>query len=166
MANITFHEEAITTIGVLPPVGNTAPAFVLIDTDLNNITLDNFKGKKKVLNIVPSLDTGICALSYVAFKKDLPSDVVLITISRDTPFAIKRYESDKDPQDNVYALSDLSRNFGKDYQCTMNSGPVAHLLSRAVIVLDEDNVIRYVEQVPEIVQEPNYNAVYEILKTL
>ncbi len=160
MSQITFKGNPVSTVGSLPAVGSTAPDFKLTKQTLADVSLADFAGKKKILNIVPSLDTGVCAASARAFDKaasDL-GDTVVITVSRDLPFAQKRFCT-AEGIERVVTLSEVrNRNFGDQYGVTMVDGPLAGLLSRAVVVLDETNKVVYVQQVPEIAQEPDYAA--------
>jgi thiol peroxidase len=160
MSTITFKGTPVQTAGSLPEKGSSAPDFKLVAGDLSEATLATFAGKKKILNIIPSLDTGICQMSAKKFNAAVGSlgNVAVINISADLPFAQKRFcESEK-----LSHISNLStfRNadFGKTYGVTMTTGPLAGLLSRAVVVLDANNKVLYTEQVPEIAQEPNYDA--------
>lgn len=166
MATITFKGNPVQTIGSLPAKGTKAPDFRLTAGDLSDVSLATYAGKVKILNIVPSLDTGVCAASARAFNKAAASlgDVVILTISRDLPFAQKRF-CEAEGIDKVVTLSELrDREFGKAYGVEMISGPLAGLLSRAVVVLDRDNRVVYTEQVPEIAQEPNYAASLDATK--
>lgn len=159
MAKITFKGNPINTSGSLPTNGSTAPDFVLTTESLEDVGLDNYAGKKKILNIVPSLDTGVCAASARRFDKEVASmdDVVCLTISDDLPFASSRF-CKAEGVSNVITLSELrNRDFGANYGCRIVDGPLAGLLSRAVVVLDENNKVLYTEQVPEIAQEPDYD---------
>jgi thiol peroxidase len=159
MANITLKGNAIHTEGELPKVGARAPDFKLTQADLKDASLESFEGKKKILNIVPSLDTAVCATSTRRFNQEggkLPNTVVLV-ISDDLPFAQKRFCTTEGLA-NVVTLSEMrSREFGRDYGVRIVDGPMAGLLSRAVVVLDERNHVVYTEQVPEIAQEPDYD---------
>jgi len=160
MARITLGGSPIETIGELPTVGSKAPDFVLTREDLSDVSLSAFAGKKKIVNIVPSLDTGVCATSAMKFDRDVASlpDTVLLTVSNDLPFAMERFCKTEDLK-NIVALSQLrTRDFGSSWGVTITSGPLAGLLSRAVVVLDADNTVLYTEQVPEIKTEPNYEA--------
>ena len=165
MSQITFKNKPVTTYGHLPEIGERAPHFELIKTDLTTATLNDFKGKRVIMNIFPSIDTGVCATSVRSFNEratDLKNTVVLC-ISRDLPFAQKRFVNDEGLE-NVINLSDFrERNFGKDYGLEMLDGPLEALLSRVVIVLDENGKIIHSQQVPDIGEEPNY---LEALKTL
>jgi thiol peroxidase len=166
MATITLKGSPVQTIGSLPAKGTKAPDFKLTGGDLGDVSLATYAGKVKILNIVPSLDTGVCAASARAFNKAAASlgDVVILTISRDLPFAQKRF-CEAQGIDKVVTLSELrDREFGKAYGVEMISGPLAGLLSRAVVVLDRDNRVVYTEQVPEIAQEPDYAASLDATK--
>ncbi len=168
MATITLKGNPVQTIGSLPAKGTKAPDFKLTGGDLGDVSLATYAGKVKILNIVPSLDTGVCAASARAFNKAAAAlgDVVILTISRDLPFAQKRF-CEAEGIDKVVTLSELrNREFGKAYGVEMISGALAGLLSRSVVVLDRDNKVVYTEQVPEIAQEPNYSASLEAAKKL
>jgi thiol peroxidase len=160
MAQITLKGEPIHTVGELPAVGREAPAFTLCSADLSDVTLNDFAGKKKVLNIVPSLDTGVCATSAKAFNERVSSipAAIVINISADLPFAQTRFCEAEQLEQIVNLSAFRSPAFGKDYGVTIIDGPLRGVLSRAVLVLGEDNRILHAEQVPEIIQEPNYDA--------
>lgn len=165
MATITFKGQPVQTLGELPQPGTSAPDFLLTTGDLQDVTLATYGDKKKVLNIVPSLDTGICAASARKFDKEIAKreNVVCLTISMDLPFASTRFCKTEGVA-NIVTLSQLrDRSFGKDYQCEMVNGPMAGLLSRGVVVLDETNTVLYTEQVPEIAQEPDYKTALSYL---
>ena len=160
MAKITLKGTPIETVGSLPAVGSKAPDFKLTKGDLSDVSLADFAGKKKLLNIVPSLDTGVCAASARKFNQEATSvpGAILLTISTDLPFAQKRF-CEAEGIANVVPLSELrARSFGEAYGVRISTGPLAGVLSRAVVVLDEKDVVAYTEQVPEITQEPNYSA--------
>lgn len=159
MAEITLQGSKINTLGELPKVGEKAPHFTLVDTDLSEFSLEDFAGKRVVLNVVPSVDTGICAKSARRFNEEATSldNTVIITVSVDLPFALGRFCAAEGIED-ARAGSAFRSTFGKDYSATITDGPMKGLLSRAVIVLDENREILYTEQVPEIAQEPNYDA--------
>ena len=160
MATITFKGSPIQTCGTLPKPGTKAPAFKLTRADLADVGLEAFAGKKKVINIVPSLDTSVCALSAQRFNREVSGldDVVVVNVSADLPFAQKRF-CESNGLKNVANLSTFrSPAFGKDYGVTILSGPLAGLMSRAVLVLDKTDTVIHAEQVPEIAQEPNYDA--------
>ena len=166
MANITFKGNPIHTNGELPAVGAAAPGFKLVTASLSDVTLADFPGKKKLLNIVPSLDTSVCALStrkFSEYAKTHP-DTVLLVISADLPFAQKRF-CGNEGLSNVITLSMMrSRKFAKDYGVLLEDGPLAGLTARAVVVLDANNQVRHAELVPEIAQEPHYEAALAALK--
>lgn len=158
MATIALKGKPISTVGELPGKGTTAPDFSLTKNDLSDLRLADFAGKVKILNIVPSLDTGVCAASARAFNKaaDSLGGVAILTISRDLPFAQKRF-CEAEGIKSVVTLSELrDRNFGLAYGVEIADGPMAGLLSRAVVVLDGNNKVVYTQQVPEITQEPDY----------
>jgi thioredoxin-dependent peroxiredoxin len=158
MATITLRGNTIHTAGELPKKGDKAPDFLLTKDDLSDVSLKDFAGKKKILNIVPSLDTGVCQASARRFNTDAAAlpNVVVLTISADLPFAMKRFCTTEGIT-NVVPLSELrSRDFGGAYGVRILDGKMAGLLSRAVVVLDENDQVVYTEQVPEIAQEPNY----------
>jgi len=160
VATITLKGTPISTIGTLPATGSVVPDFRLTKSDLGDVGLADFAGKVKILNIVPSLDTGVCAASARAFNKaaDKMNGVVILTISRDLPFAQKRF-CEAEGIKSVVPLSELrGRDFGKSYGVEIIDGPMAGLLSRAVIVLDRNNKVVYTQQVPEIAQEPDYRG--------
>jgi len=165
MAQITLKGNAFHTLGELPAIGANAPDFVLVKNDLSRVSLNDFQGEKLVLNIFPSLDTGTCAASVRAFNKkaaDLHNTKVLC-ISRDLPFAQARF-CGVEGIANAITLSDFADGaFGKNYQLEIVDGPLAHLHSRVVIVLNEEGKVIYTQQVPEIVDEPNYEAAIEAL---
>ena len=160
MANITLKGNAINTIGNLPEVGSKAPEFNLKTIDLNTKKQSDFEGKKVVLNIFPSIDTSTCAKSVREFNKKAAelNNTIVLCISKDLPFAQARF-CGAEGIENVEMLSDFATgSFGKDYQLEIKDGPLAHLHSRAVIVLDENANVVYTEQVSEIADEPNYEA--------
>lgn len=160
MATITLAGNPVNTNGSLPKTGTTAPDFKLTQTDLSLVSLADYKGRKIVLNIFPSVDTGTCAASVRKFneKAGALDNVKVLCISRDLPFAQKRF-CGAEGLDNVINLSDFNTGaFGKDYGLEILDGPLAGLHSRAVIVIDENQKIVYTEQVPEIVDEPDYEA--------
>jgi thiol peroxidase len=159
MAKITLQGDAINTNGELPAIGSEAPDFKLVDAELNDRTLDDYAGKKKLLNIVPSLDTPVCATSTKYFNDAAKGrdDVVMLIISADLPFASGRFCTGENLE-NVVPLSMMrSKNFAKDYGILITDGPLAGITGRAVVVLDESNNVVYTELVPEIAQEPDYD---------
>ncbi len=160
MATITLEGNPFKTNGELPAVGSDAPDFHLVDGDLNDVRLSNYAGKKKLLNIVPSLDTPVCATSTKQFNEAAAGrdNAVMLIISADLPFAQGRFCT-AEGTDKVVPLSMMrSRNFAKDYGVLIENGPLAGITARAVIVLDENDKVVYTELVPEIAQEPNYDA--------
>lgn len=160
MAQITLGGNAVNTSGNLPAVGSKAPDFKLTAEDLSTKTLGDFSGKKILMNIFPSIGTGICSQSVRMFNKEAAEldNTVVLCISRDLPFALSGFCASEGIE-NVENLSDFkTHQFGKDYGLEMLDGKFEGLLSRVVIVLDENGVVKYTEQVPEIGQEPNYKA--------
>ena len=165
MATITFKGNPVTTNGDLPAVGAAAPDFKLVKGDLSDVGLSAFAGKKKLMSIVPSLDTSVCALSTRKLNEESKKhpDAVVLIVSADLPFAQKRF-CDNEGLSNVVPLSMMrSRNFAKDYGVLQESGPLAGLTARAVVVLDENDKVIHSEMVPEIGQEPNYEAALKAL---
>ncbi len=160
MAQITLAGNIIHTIGELPATGSTAPDFVLTQADLQDVQLKNFSGKRKILNIVPSLDTGVCAASAKRFDQEVEkiADTVVLTVSNDLPFAQDRFCKAEGVK-SVVTLSQLrDREFGRAYGVEITDGPLAGLTARAIVVLDKDNTVLHTELVPEIKQEPDYEA--------
>lgn len=158
MSTIKFKGIDVNTSGSLPKPGNPAHNFDLVSSTLSKVTLDEFKGKRVILNIFPSLDTGTCAASVRRFNKiatELENTVVLC-ISRDLPFAQKRF-CGAEGISNVVTLSDFeSGDFGKKYGIYMIDGPLKGLLARCVVVIDEAGIIKYTQLVQEITEEPDY----------
>jgi thioredoxin-dependent peroxiredoxin len=160
MAQTALKGTPVNLAGDLPTVGSTAPDFKLVTGDLSDVGLAHYAGKKKLLNIVPSLDTGVCATSTKKFNEAMAgkTGAVALVISADLPFASSRFCS-AEGITNVINLSMMrSRNFGKDYGVLITDGPLAGITARAVVVLDANNRVLYTELVPEITQEPNYDA--------
>lgn len=159
MASITFKGNEIKTVGELPQVGTQLADVVLVNEKLEEKKFSDYRGKKLVLNIFPSIDTGICAASARAFneKSGDMDGVVVVNVSKDLPFALGRFCA-AEGLSHVENLSDFRSNFGETFGVTMTEGPLHGLLSRAVIICDEEGKIIYTEQVPEIAQEPNYDA--------
>lgn len=162
---ITLKGNEVHTIGTLPSVGTTVKDFTLVDSGLAVKTLETFAGKKKVFNIFPSIDTPTCAASSRKFNEEASKldNTVVINVSKDLPFALGRFCA-AEGLNNVETLSDFRSSFGDDYQVTITDSPLKGLLSRAVIVTDENNKVLYTEQVPEIADEPNYDAALAALK--
>jgi thiol peroxidase len=165
MAQITLQGNRINTSGQLPEKGSQAKDFALVAADLSVKTLNDFKGNKVVLNIFPSLDTGTCAASVRRFNKEAGelSNTKVLCVSKDLPFAQARF-CGAEGLENVITLSDFRTDFSKQYGLEIVDGPLAGLSSRAVVVLDEEGKVVYTQQVPEIVDEPNYDEALSILK--
>jgi thiol peroxidase len=158
MASILLGGNPVTTSGELPQTGTKAPDFTLVKGDLSTISLSDFKGTKLVLNIFPSVDTGTCAASVRKFNEEASAleNTKVLCISRDLPFAQNRF-CGAEGLDNVVALSDFKDgSFGNAYGLTVTDGPLAGLLSRVVVVINEDGTIAYTEQVADIKDEPDY----------
>ena len=158
MASITLGGNPIKTSGELPKVGSKAPEFQLVKNDLSITSLADFAGSNLVLNIFPSIDTGTCATSVRTFnaKASALENTKVLCISRDLPFAQKRF-CGAEGLENVVNLSDFNTgNFGKDYGLEITDSVLAGLHSRVIIVIDENGIVKYTEQVPEIADEPNY----------
>jgi len=158
MAEITLKGKPIHTNGNLPNIGEKAPSFILVDGDLSDRSLDEFRGKKKLLSIVPSLDTSVCALSTKKFNEEVAKhpEITVIVISADLPFAQKRFCGMENIK-NILPLSMMrSKDFAKDYGVLIQDGPLKGLSARAILILDEENRVIYKELVKEIAEEPNY----------
>jgi thiol peroxidase len=165
MAHITLKGNPVETIGTLPAKGSEAPFFCLVKTDLSEAGSADFESKRIVLNIFPSLDTAVCAASVRHFNQDVAKldNTVVLCVSADLPFAHNRF-CEVEGLKNVIPLSVFrSPEFGRDYGVTITSGPLKGLLSRAVVVIDADGKVIYTEQVPEITQEPDYEAALKVL---
>lgn len=166
MAQIKLGGNPINTNGELPKVGSVAPDFKLVNGDLQDVSLANFKGKKKLLNIFPSIDTPVCATSTRKFNEHAAKygNAVMLMIAADLPFAMKRFCG----AENTNAVMPLSmmrdKNFAKDYGVLIQDGPLKGITARAVVVLDESNKVIHTELVPDIKQEPNYDAALAALK--
>lgn len=165
MASITLKGNEIHTTGSLPEIGSVAKDFTLVAEDLSEKSLSDYKGKKVIFNIFPSIDTGVCAASARKFNEEASAleNTVVVNVSKDLPFALGRFCA-SEGLENVINLSDFRGNFGENYGLTITDSPLKGLLSRAVVVLDENGTVKYTEQVPEIVQEPDYNAALEAVK--
>ena len=160
MAKITLRGNPINTSGSLPEKGSKAPAFSLVKSDLSTLTLDELAGKKVILNISPSLDTGICATAVRKFNVLAAGseNTVVLAITKDLPFAHGRFCS-TEGINNVVALSGFRDTaFGKAYGVDILDGPMAGLYARSIVVIDEEGKVVYTELVPEIVQEPDYDG--------
>src|SRR3569623_1115656 len=159
MATITLMGNAIHTYGNLPAVGSTAPDFHLVDKDLKDVRLADFKGKKNLLTIIPRLAFSVCVISTRKFNEYIKGrkELVVLAISAELPFAQGRFCT-SEGLDNVMTLSMMrSRNFAKDYGGLIQDGPLAGITARAVVARDENDRVVYTELVPEIAQEPNYD---------
>lgn len=165
MAKITLKGNPVNTLGELPKKGTTAADFKLVKTDLSEVSLSNYAGKKKVLNIFPSIDTPTCAMSVRQFNQKASSanNTVVLCISADLPFAQKRF-CGAEGISNVEALSSFRSSFGREWGLEFADSPLKGLLSRSVVVLDENNKVLYTEQVAETANEPNYEAALNALK--
>jgi len=166
MANITLKGDPFNTIGDLPSVGSQAPGFKLAAADLSDATLESFAGKRKVLSIVPSLDTPVCATSARKFSEQAASldNTVVLVISADLPFAQGRFCA-AEGIENVQTLSMMrDRNFAKEYGTLIVDGPLAGLNARAVVVVDENDRVVHSQLVGEIADEPDYDAALAVLR--
>jgi thiol peroxidase len=166
MAKITLKGNPINTVGTLPEIGAQAPEFTLTGTDLSDVKLDNYKGKKVVLNIFPSLDTPTCAASVRRFNQEAANlaNTDVICVSMDLPFAHNRF-CVAEGIENVTSASEFrNRDFGDDYGVRIIDGPLAGLFSRSVVVIDENGKVIYTEQVPETGQEPDYESALAALQ--
>jgi thiol peroxidase len=166
MAQVTLRGNPVQVEGELPQTGSKAPDFTLTAGDLSEVTLATFAGKRKVLNIFPSVDTPTCATSVRTFNAQANnvSNTVVLCISSDLPFAQKRF-CGTEGLDNVQSLSDFrNADFAVDYGVSIADGPLRALTARAVVVLDENDKVLHSELVPEIGQEPNYDAALAVLK--
>lgn len=166
MSQVLLKGNAISTSGELPKVGSAAPDFRLTKSDMGDVSLKDFVGKKILLNIYPSIDTGICATSVRKFNVDAAgiSNTVVVGVSRDTPFALGRF-CGAEGIDKVVTTSELrDLSFGERYGVRITSGGMAGLLARSVVVIDANGKVAYTELVPEIVSEPNYQAALDALK--
>lgn len=165
MAKITFNGTEIDTNGDLPALNQQAPAFSLVNSKLENIGLENYRDKKKVLNIFPSIDTPVCAISTKKFNGHAvdKTDIVFLMISADLPFAASRFCTENNTG-NITTLSMMrSRQFARDYGLLIENGLLAGLTARAVVVIDENDKIIHTELVSAIENEPNYDAALAVL---
>jgi thioredoxin-dependent peroxiredoxin len=165
MAQITFRGNPLNTVGTLPEVGSKAPAFTLTGMDLSDVSLADFAGQNVVLNIFPSVDTAVCAASVRTFNERAAAleGTTVLNVSADLPFALGRF-CGAEGIDKVQSASVFRSDFGDTYGVKIAEGPLAGLMSRAVVVVDGDGVVTYTEQVPEIGQEPDYESVIGNLK--
>lgn len=164
MATVTLKGNAFETVGNLPKVGEKAPDFSVVKGDLSDLNLTDIKGRI-VLNIFPSVDTDTCAMSVRQFNKKATAleNTSVICISKDLPFALARF-CGAEGLESVEVGSAFRSSFGEDYGVTAKTGPLKGLLSRAVVVIDENGKVIYTEQVAETADEPNYDAALNVLK--
>ena len=160
---VTLHGNSVTVSGTLPSVGSKAPSFLLTNGSLERVGLGAYEGKKKILNIVPSFDTDTCAISAKSFEQKIKSGVAVLGISRDTPFAQGRFCKTENIAHSVM-LSDMDHSFGKVYGTEIADGPLAGLLARTIVALDESNTVLHVQLVNEITDEPDYEAALQALQ--
>jgi thiol peroxidase len=167
MTQITLGGAPVQTVGSLPTVGSAMPAFTLVDTDLASVVSSSFAGKKIVLNIFPSLDTDVCSMSVHKFNEIAQelSDTVVLCVSKDLPFAQARFCGAEGIK-NVVVASAFRSTFGEDFGVTMADGDLQGLLSRSIVVVDRDGNVAYTQQVPEIHDEPDYDAAREAVEAL
>lgn len=164
MATITLKGNPVQTTGNLPSVGSSVNNFKLVRNDLSEVSLENYSGKVKVFNIFPSIDTGTCAASVRRFNQEAASlkNTVVLNVSADLPFAQARFCGAEGIK-NCESISSFRSDFGKSWGLEIASSPLAGLLSRAVVVVSEDNKVLYTEQVSEIVNEPDYEAALKVI---
>lgn len=165
MASLTFKGTQITTSGNLPEVGQQAPDFNLVAKDLSSISLSAFSGKKVIFNIFPSIDTPVCALQLKQFNTLVSelSDTVLLFSSLDLPFAFNRFCAAENIENAITTSDYKNHSLAEAYGVKMESGPLAGLYARAVIILDENHQVIYSELVNEVTDEPDYNAALAVL---
>ncbi|MBN2341892.1 MAG: thiol peroxidase [Deltaproteobacteria bacterium] len=164
MASVTLKGDAYQTIGELPAVGSRAPDILLVAQDLTEISLDKFAGKKLVMNIFPSIDTSTCATSVRTFNEQAVQleNTAVLCVSMDLPFALGRFCGAEGIY-NVTVASGFRSSFGTDYGVTFSIGPLKGLYSRSIVIVDESGTVRYTQQVPETVNEPDYDAALKAL---
>jgi thiol peroxidase len=166
MATVTLNGDPMQTAGDLPAIGAAAPAFKLVKTDLSEVSLSDLAGRRVILNIFPSIDTEVCAASVRRFNEEASGmdNTVILCVSADLPFAHGRFCGAEGLEDVVPVSVFRSSGFGQDYGVTITTGVLTGLLSRAVVVIDENGNVAYTEQVPEIAQEPDYAAALAALQ--
>jgi thiol peroxidase len=167
MHKITYEGTSYRTYGELPSIGSRAPDVSLVNTSLQDVSLANFMGMRKVLNIFPSIDTPVCAKSVIVFNRFAADhdDVAMLMVSYDLPFAHRRFHEAHSLK-HVVGLSAIRHaGFGENYGVQIMEGPLAGMFSRAVVVLDENNTVVYREQIADVGEEPNYIAAYQALGT-
>jgi thiol peroxidase len=168
MAQITLKGNPIETVGELPELGSIAPDFCLVKSDLSEVTLKEFAGKQVVLNIFPSIDTPVCSASVRRFNQLAANftDTVVLCISADLPFAHQRY-CEAEGIENVIVLSVYrDHQFGSEYGVRITTGPIAGMLSRAIVIIDRDGKVVYTQQVPEIGQDPDFESALKALDSV
>ena len=166
MQTVYFQGNPVNVYGEMPAVGTTAPDFILTNAALKDVTLEDYKGSRLVLNIFPSLDTEVCAASVRRFNKDASSykNTKVLCVSMDLPFAMHRFCAANNIDGVETASAFRHREFGEKYGVTMEDGPLKNLLARAVVVIDENGKVMYRQLVEEITKEPDYEAVHYVLK--
>lgn len=165
MAKVTFKDNEINTIGDLPSVGDAAPDFTLTKTDLSDVGIADFTGKRVVLNIFPSVETPVCSASVKRFNSEVEKldNTEILCISKDLPFAHARFNAEEEIK-NVISLCELRNpDFGNNYGVRMTDGPLAGLFARALVVVDENSRVVFTQLVPDISEEPDYQAVVKLL---
>ena len=166
MAKITLKGNEVNTNSDIVSQGSDAPDFILVNSDLQDVNLSSFDGKNKILSIVPSLDTPVCQKSTLVFNEKVAGleDTVMLIVSSDLPFAMKRFCTDES-LDNVMPVSMMrSRNFAKDYGVLLVDGPLSGITTRAIVTISKDNKVLHSELVTEIADEPNYQAALDSIK--
>ena len=166
MAKITLKGSEVNTNSDIVAIGSNAPDFILVNSDLQDVNLSSFDGKNKILSIVPSLDTPVCQKSTLVFNNKVAGidDTVMLIVSSDLPFAMKRFCS-SESLTNVMPVSMMrSRNFAKDYGVLLVDGPLSGITTRAIVTISKDNKVLHSELVTEIADEPNYQAALDSIK--
>ena len=166
--SVTLKGSEVLLKGEIPDVGEIAPDFTVVKKDLIELSLYDIEGKNTIILALPSIDTKICAMESARFNKDLSgiNNLEIIAVSKDLPFALKRY-CEADGIENITSCSDFRYgDFGTEFNVEMVNGPLKGLLARAIFVLDKKNRIKYLELVPEITREPDYEAAMEAVKAL
>jgi len=164
MATTAFKQNPVRTTGELPAAGTSAPAFELVGTDLSQVSSEAFAERRVVLNIFPSVDTGVCAASVRRFNEIAAGleNTAVVCVSKDLPFALGRF-CGAEGIENVVAASAFRSSFGQDFGLTQTEGPLEGLLARAVVVIDADGTVLHAQLVPEITTEPDYDAAVAVL---
>lgn len=166
MAKVTLKGNEVNTNSNIVEAGMPAPDFILVDSDLNDVNLESFSGKNKILSIVPSLDTPVCQKSTKIFNEKVNNleDTIMLIVSADLPFAMKRFCT-TESLENVIPVSMMrSRNFAKDYGVLLIDGPLSGITTRAIVTISKNNKILHSELVSEIADEPNYKAALDSIK--